>query len=104
MGKEGEGALKLAFVLNELYFWTRQNPTEIICICLSAQCGVMCYLNRMFEWIETFKNSWTSVTSAECSGCLFTSTSDDKQEQAKAMILDDRRATVRDIATQLGIS
>jgi hypothetical protein len=44
------------------------------------------------------------VTDAERSGRPSTSTSDDKQEQARTMILDDRRTTIRGIATRLDIS
>jgi hypothetical protein len=42
-------------------------------------------------WTEMYKNGWTNVTDAERSGRRSTSTSDDKQEQDRAMILDDRR-------------
>jgi hypothetical protein len=41
----------------------------------------------IYEWIEMFKNGQITVTDAECSGCPSTYTSDDKQEQARAMIL-----------------
>jgi hypothetical protein len=52
----------------------------------------------VYEWFEMFKNGWTSVTNAEYTGCPSTLTSDDKQEQDRAMIIDDRR-TIRDTAT-----
>jgi histone-lysine N-methyltransferase SETMAR len=51
-----------------------------------------------------FKKGRTSVTDSERSGCLSTATSNDKQEQARAMILMGRRITVRDTASTLDIS
>jgi hypothetical protein len=57
--------------------------------CLSAQYGDMLPQWRVCEWSEMFKNSWTSVTIAEGSGCPSTSTSDVRQ--ARAMILSDRK-------------
>jgi hypothetical protein len=51
----------------------------------------MCSQWSVYEWIEMFKNVWTSVTDAECSGHLSTSSSDDKQEQAKATILNEEQ-------------
>jgi hypothetical protein len=42
-----------------------------------------------------FVNGLTSVTDAERSGCPSTSTSDDKQDQARAMTTDERRTTTR---------
>jgi hypothetical protein len=51
-----------------------------------------------------FKNGWTSVTNAELSEHPSTSTSDDKQEQSTAVILDNRKATIRNITTCLDTS
>jgi len=41
---------------------------------------------------------------AECSGWSSTSTNDEKQEEAKAIILADGGATTEDIALELGVS
>jgi len=41
---------------------------------------------------------------AERSGRPSTSTTDEKLEEAKAIILTDRRVTIEEIALQLGIS
>jgi hypothetical protein len=44
-----------------------------------------------------FKNGWTSVTDRERSGRPSASTSDDEQEQTRAMILDDGITLQHDI-------
>jgi len=51
----------------------------------------------MYEWIEMFKNIWTSVMGAERLGQPLTSTNNEKQEEARAFILTDRgnRITTR---------
>jgi len=51
-----------------------------------------------------FKNGWTSVMDAERSGRPSTSTTDEKLEEARAIILTDRTVTREEIALQLGIS
>ena len=51
-----------------------------------------------------FKNGRTSVMDAERSGQPPTSTTDEKLEEARAIILTDRRVTIEEIALQLGIS
>ena len=54
------------------------------------------------EWIEMFKNGRTSVIDAERSGQPSTSTTDEKLEEARAIILTDRRVTIEEIALQTG--
>jgi len=51
-----------------------------------------------------FKNARTSVMDAERSGRPSTTTTDEKLEEARAIILTDRRVTIEEIALQLGIS
>ena len=51
-----------------------------------------------------FKNVLTSVMDAERLGRPSTSTTDEKLEEARAIILTDRRVTIEEIALQLGIS
>lgn len=46
---------------------------------------------NVYLWTEMFNNCQTNVTSAECPQCPPTSCSTDKQEQARAMILDNRK-------------
>lgn len=58
----------------------------------------------VYEWIEMFENGRTSVMDAERSGRPSTSTTDEKLEEARAIILTDRRVTIEEIALQLGIS
>ena len=58
----------------------------------------------IYEWIEMFKNGRTSVMDAECSGQPPTSTTDEKMEEATAIILTDRTVTIQEITLQLGIS
>jgi len=58
----------------------------------------------VYEWIEMFKNGRTSLMDAERSGRPSTSTTDEKLEEATAIILTDRTVTIEEIALQLGIS
>jgi hypothetical protein len=58
----------------------------------------------VYEWIEMFKNGRTSVTGSERMGCPSTVASDDKREQARAMIIMERRLTITDIAATIHIS
>jgi histone-lysine N-methyltransferase SETMAR len=50
------------------------------------------------------QNGRTSVTDAQFLGQPSTSTIGEKQEEARAIILADRRVTIEEIATQLGTS
>jgi len=50
-----------------------------------------------------FKNGQTSVMDAERSGRPSTSTTDEKLEEARAIILTGRRVTIEEIVLQLGI-
>jgi len=51
-----------------------------------------------------FKNGRTSVMDAERSGRPSASTTNEKLEEARAIILTDRRVIIEEIALQLGIS
>jgi len=51
-----------------------------------------------------FKNGRTSVMDAESSRRPSTSTTDEKLEEARVIILTDRRVTIQEIALKLGIS
>jgi hypothetical protein len=51
-----------------------------------------------------FKNGRTSIMDAERLGQPSTSTSDEKLEEARAIVLTDRRVTIEEITLQLGIS
>jgi hypothetical protein len=50
------------------------------------------------------KNGRTNVMNAERSGRPSTSTNDEKQEEAKAIILAGGKATTEEIALQLSVS
>ena len=58
----------------------------------------------VYEWIEMFKNGRTSVMDTERLGQPSTSTTDEKLEEARAIILIDKRVTKEEIALQVGIS
>ena len=58
----------------------------------------------VYEWREMFKNGWTSVMDAERSGRPSTSKADEKLEEARAIILTDRRVIIEEITIQVGIS
>jgi hypothetical protein len=51
-----------------------------------------------------FTSGRTNVTDAKHLGRLSTSTTGEKQEEARAIILSDRRVTIEKIASQLGIN
>ena len=51
-----------------------------------------------------FKNGWTRAMDAERSGRPSTSKTDEKLEEARPIILADRRVTIQEITLQLGIS
>ena len=60
--------------------------------CVCAQYGDSALPRRSIqEWVEIFKNSWKRVRKAERSGRPSTATENDKQEEAIAIILADRR-------------
>jgi hypothetical protein len=58
----------------------------------------------VYEWTCTLKNGWKSVKDAERSERPSTSTTDEKQEDAAAITLADRRLTTEEIELQLGVS
>jgi hypothetical protein len=53
------------------------------------------------EWIEISTNCQKGITDFERSGQPSTSATDEKQEEAKAIILYDRRVTTEEIALKL---
>jgi len=56
------------------------------------------------EWIKRSKNSRTSFMNGEETGCQSTSVTDADMEQVYGMILQNRQATVDEVAHQLQIS
>ncbi|PNF38238.1 hypothetical protein B7P43_G11812 [Cryptotermes secundus] len=58
----------------------------------------------VYEWIEKFKSGRTSVTHEEGAVRPSTSTSDEMIQQAREMVLVNRRVTVNEVACSLQIS
>ena len=54
---------------------------------------------RQYEWIQMFKNDWTNGMDADRSGRPSTSTTDEKQSEARTSIVTDRRPTAGEIAS-----
>lgn len=48
-------------------------------------------LRSVYKRTETFEKGSTSLSDIESSGCLSTSTSNVRLEEARAMVLEDRR-------------
>jgi hypothetical protein len=72
---------------------------------LCAQYGDNAVSGRsVYEWIEMFKKGWSSLTVAEHSEYLSTPSSSEKLVEARAMVLEDRRVTVAEIAQILSVS
>jgi hypothetical protein len=60
--------------------------------------------SRIKEWYNRFKNGHTSVYSEPRSGRPSTSRNENAIEQVQTAIMQDHRITVREIATELGVS
>ena len=58
----------------------------------------------VYEWIEKFKSGRTNVTHEETAGCPSTSTTDEKIQQAREMVLANRRVAIDKVACSLHIS
>jgi len=72
---------------------------------LSTQYGDSALPRRsVYEWIEKFKSGQTNVTHEEGAGRPSTSTTDEKIQQAREMVLANRRVAIDDVACSLQIS
>lgn len=58
----------------------------------------------VYEWIEKFKSGWTNVMHEMGAGCHFTSTTDEKIQQARKMVMGNRPVTIDEVALSLQIS
>lgn len=58
----------------------------------------------VYVWIERFKNGRTSVMHEEGAGRPSTSTTEEKIQQAREMVLANRRVTIDNVASSLQIS
>ena len=56
---------------------------------------------KVYEWVERFKSSRTRVTDDGRSGRPSTSRTEDHIDTADAMITEDRRLTVSEVAARL---
>lgn len=59
---------------------------------------------RVFEWHKAFKQGREAVVDDPRSGRPSTSTDEDHVAQVKALVLDNRRMSVRELAAEVGIS
>ena len=72
---------------------------------LSTQYGDSVLPRRsVYEWIETFKSGRTSVKHEEGAGSPSTSTTDEMTQQARKMVLANRRVAIDEVACSLQIS
>jgi len=61
-------------------------------------------LTQCYEWFKRFKEGRMSVGEDPRPGWLSTSTNDDHVDRGRAVICDNRRLTVREVADEVGIS
>jgi len=61
-------------------------------------------ITQIKEWYNRFKDSRTSVESDIRSGRPSTSRNDERIEQVRTLVMQDRRVTVRELAEEVGIS
>ena len=85
--------------------WSEGVPGAEIHRRLSAQYGA-CALPQpsVYEWIEKFQYGRTSVKDEERAGRPSTSITDSNVEEARAMILENRRVTIDEVANHFEIS
>ena len=64
------------------------------------------YMSRIqvYEWIEKFKNGVTSVEDSPRPGPAFTAVTEDNTAAMENMIWENRRVTVKEVASLLDIS
>jgi hypothetical protein len=66
------------------FLWAEGVPGGQIHQCMCAQYGDSALSHRIvYEWIEMFKNDYTSVTDAECLGHPTTATSAQNEERGR---------------------
>lgn len=61
-------------------------------------------VTQIKEWYNRFKDGRTSVNSEPRSGRPSTSRNDEVIDQVRVLVMEDRRITVRELATEVGIS
>ena len=87
------------------FLWLEGVPGAEIHRRLSTQYGDNALPHRsVYEWIEKFKNGRTNMTHDEGAGRPSTSTIDEKIQQAREMVLANRRVAIDEVACSLQIS
>jgi len=87
------------------FLWSEGVPGAEIHRRLSTQYGDSAVPHRsVYEWIEKFKSGRTNVTHEEGAGRPSTSTIDEKTQQAREMVLANRRVAIYEVACSLQIS
>ena len=87
------------------FFWSEGESGAKIHPRLLRQYGDSALSRRsVHEWIEKFESGRTSVTHEEGAGRKSTSTTDEKIQQAREMVLANRRVTIDELASSLQIS
>jgi transposase len=61
-------------------------------------------ITQIKEWYNRFKDGRTSVESDAGSGRPSTSRNDELIDQVRALVMQDRRVTIRELAEEVGIS
>ena len=87
------------------FLWSEGVPGAEIHRKLSTQYGDSALpRGSVYEWIEKFKSGRTNVTHEEQAGRPSTSTADEKIQQAREMVLANRRVAIDEIACSVQIS
>jgi len=87
------------------FLWSEGVPGAEINRRLSTQYGDSVLPRRsVYEWIEMFKSGRTNVTHEEEAGRPSTSTTDEKIQQAREMVLANRRVAIDEVVCSLQIS
>jgi hypothetical protein len=87
------------------FLWSEGVPRAEIHRRLSAQYGDNALPWRsVYEWIEKFQHVRTSVKDEKRAGRQSTSITDSNVEDARAMIMENRRVTIDEVANHFEIS
>ena len=88
------------------FLWAKMRKLlKLTYIIICAQYGDNVVSQRsVYKWREIFKKGWKSMTDAQPSGHSLRSSSDEKLEEPRGMVLGYRKVTVADIAQELNTS
>jgi hypothetical protein len=86
------------------FLWSEGVQGAEVHMHLCAQHGDSALSQRLvYKWIEMFKKGWKNVTDADRLGYPSTYTSNEKLEEARAVVLEDRRVSVAIIGQELNV-